>query len=203
VIRRRSIARVVASFVAAIVTVGVMTLVAGARDTDFSDPNDARGKLDISRVRLAHEQAPFIWTVVTFQEWGTREMWDRGYLVVLLDTRMGPAPDLYLLVGSGGSTLQGTLWRIRTVGPDAYAGTVPVNRRSRRSVTIRVAQSRLLFGEGRRFYRWWVETIVTSDACPRTCQDRAPNRAATVLNWRPGMSPTPSPSPTSSPSRSP
>jgi hypothetical protein len=201
--RRRSIARVVAPFVAAIVTVGLMTLVAGAHDTDFTDPNDARGKLDVSRVRLAHEQSPFVWTIVTYQEWTVREMWDRGYLVVLLDTRMGLPADHYLLVGSSGSALQGTLWRIRTVGPDSYAGTVPVNRRSSRSVTVRVAQSRLSFGDGRRFYHWWVETIVTNDSCPRTCQDNAPNGGATVLNWRPGMSPTPSPSPTSSPSPTP
>jgi hypothetical protein len=177
--RRRAIVRAVLSFVAAIVTVGALTLIAGAHDTDFNDPNDTRGKLDVSRVRLAHQPAPPIWTIVTFQEWGIREMWDRGYLMVLIDTRMDPAPEHYLLVRSDVFALEGTLWRIRSVG-----------------------LRRLAFGPTRPFYRWWVKTIVTGDLCPQTCQDRAPN-GGRVLNWRPGMSPTPSPSPTSSPSPSP
>jgi hypothetical protein len=200
--RRRAIVRAVLSFVAAIVTVGALTLIAGAHDTDFNDPNDTRGKLDVSRVRLAHQPAPPIWTIVTFQEWGIREMWDRGYLMVLIDTRMDPAPEHYLLVRSDVFALEGTLWLIRSVGPDSYLGTVPVHRNSRRSVSIQVGLRRLAFGPTRPFYRWWVKTIVTGDLCPQTCQDRAPN-GGRVLNWRPGMSPTPSPSPTSSPSPSP
>lgn len=198
--RRRVVLRTVLPFLAAIATVGVMAMVAGAHDTDFTDPNDARGKLDVSKVRLAHQPAPPVWTILTFQEWRTREMWDRGYLMVMLDTQMGQPADHYVLVRSNLYSLEGTLWRIRSVGPDSYLGTVPVHRKSRRSVTLKVGLSRLAWGEKRAFYRWWVQTIVTSDRCPRTCQDRAPNGSATVLNWRPGMSPTPSPSSTPSPS---
>lgn len=197
--RRRAVVRIFAPFAAAIATVGAMTLAAGAHDSDFNDPNDARGKLDVSKVKLAHEPAPPIWTILTFHGWGVREMWDRGYLMVMLDTRWAEPAEHYVLVRSNRIAMQGTLWRVRSFGPDSYLGTVPVHRNSRRSVSIQVGLRRLLWGEERAFYRWWVQTIVTSDTCPRTCQDRAPNGDATVLNWRPGMSPTPSPTPSPSP----
>ena len=201
--RRRDVFRTVLPFLAAIATVGVLTVVAGAHDTDLTDPNDARGKLDVSTVRLAHQPAPPVWTILTYQEWSIREMWDRGYLMVMLDTREGAPADHYVLVRSNLFSLEGTLWRIRSVGPDSYLGTVPVHRKSTRSVSIQVGLSRLAWGATRPFYRWWVQTIVTSDRCPHTCQDRAPNGGATALNWRPGMSPSPSPSPTSTPSPTP
>ena len=53
--------------------------------------------------------------------------------------------------------------------------------------------TRLTFGASRAFYRWWTETIFTGELCRRTCHDHAPN-GDPVLQWRPGMSPSPSPS---------
>jgi hypothetical protein len=198
--RRAIVARTSAAFLAAVVTVSLVALVAGAHDTDFMDPNDTAGKLDVRIVKLKHAPSPAVWTIVTFGDWGIREIWDRGYVMVLLDTRYGPPADYYLLVRSRGGDLQGSLWRVRSAGLDRYEGTVQVHRRSGRSVSVQVALWRLVFGESRRFYRWAVRTIFTSDACPRTCQDRAPNGDALVKQWRPGMSPTPSPSPSPSPS---
>jgi hypothetical protein len=107
--RRRATVRALVPFVAAVATVIAMTMVAGAHDTDFNDPNDTRGKFDVSKVRLAHQPAPPIWTIVTFQEWGIREMWDRGYLMVMLDTQMGAPADHYALVRSEVFSLEGTL----------------------------------------------------------------------------------------------
>jgi hypothetical protein len=191
--------RALAPLVAALVTVGLVSLVAGAHDTDFNDPNDTRGKLDVSRVRLGHELGPPRWSVIMFRSWTIPSMWDRGYVMVLLDTRYSPAPDYYLLVRSAGRVLQGSLWQARAFGPDTFLGDVPAGKPSPQAVSVRVALWRLTFGPTRRFYRWSVQTVFTSDACPRTCQDRAPN-GATILQWRPGMSPTPSPSPSPSPS---
>jgi hypothetical protein len=196
--RRRLLVHAAAPFVAALVTVAVLAVVAGAHDTDLTDPNDARGKLDVRKVRLQHQPAPPVWTIITFSEWTTREMWDRAYLMVMLDTQMGPPADHYLLIRSNGLALEGSLWRIRAVGPDSYLGSAPAFRKSPSSASVQVGLSRLDFGDTRAFYRWWVQTIVTSNACPQTCQDRAPNGAAAALNWRPGMSPTPSPSPSES-----
>jgi hypothetical protein len=182
--------RVVLPFVAAAATVLVMAFVAGAHDTDLTDPDDARGKLDIRRVALEHEGQPPRWTIVTFGRWRTYEMWDRGYLEVLIDTRRSTNPEYYLLLRADRWTLNGSLWRIHAYGPDSYLGTVTVGRPSLRSVTVQVALWRLQFPETRDFYRWRVHTVVTSDGCPRTCHDHAPN-GAWVLQWRPGRSPTP------------
>ena len=196
--------RIAGPVAAAIATAMLAALAAGAHDTDLKDPNDTRGKLDVREVRLSHRTASPRWTVVTFADWGVFEMWDRGYVEILLDTRMERDPEYYLLVRASRSELVGSLWRLHPTGPDSYLGTVPVKRPSRRSVSVQVGLWRLDFGDRRDFYRWRVHTIYTSDACRRTCHDYAPSRTS-VLQWRPGRSPTPSvtPSPTPSPSPSP
>ena len=194
--------RAVASLVAALAAVALMAAIAGAHHTDRQDPNETPGKLDVQQVRFAHQPGPPTWTVVTFAEWGVGEIWDRGYLMIMLDTAAGAPAEHYVLVRSTGSSLVGSLWRARNVGADTYLGTVPVTRPSRRSASVQVGSFRLTFGEDRSFYRWWVETLFTGSTCRRSCQDRVPNRNA-VLQWRPGMSPSPSPSPTPSPSTSP
>jgi hypothetical protein len=191
--------RTIAPFAGAAITVALVAAIAGAHDADITDPNDTAGKLDIQEVRVAHETGKPRWAIVTFGEWGTKQIWDRGYIIVMLDTRRGVAPEHYLLVRSTGATLVASLWRIRSVGPDSFLGPAPVKRWSPRNATVQVALSRLEFGASRSFYRWWAETLFTSDFCRRTCHDRAPNVDA-VLQWRPGMSPSPSPSPSGSPS---
>lgn len=192
-VSRPYVLRASAPFAAALVTVMLVAIVAGAHDTDLLDPNDTLGKLDVRQVRLAHQPPPPVWTVVTFAEWRTAEMWDRGYIMVLLDTSGGERAEYYLLVRSIGAVLRGSLWRARIYGPDSYLGTVSVRRTSPRSASIQVGLSRLKFGAARSSYRWWVQTVFTGPTCRRTCQDRAPNGQA-VLQWRPGMSPSPSPS---------
>ena len=191
--------RTIAPFAGAAITVALVAAVAGAHDADITDPDDTRGKLDIQQVRHVHETGPLRWAFVTFSEWGTKQIWDRGYLIVMLDTRSGVAPEYYMLVRSAGTTLVGSLWRIRSVGPDSYLGPAPVKRWSLRNATVEVGLSRLEFGASRTFYRWWAETLFTSDLCRRTCHDRAPD-VDSVLQWRPGISPSPSPSPSESPS---
>lgn len=190
---RPYVLRASAPFAAALVTVALVAMVAGAHHTDLLDPNDTRGKLDVRQVRLAHQPLPLVWTVVTFAEWRSAEMWDRGYIMVLLDTSAGKGAEFYLLVRSVGSVLRGSLWRARSFGPDSYLGKVPVRRLSPRSASVQVGLSRLRFGAKRSSYRWWVQTVFTGRTCQRTCQDRAPN-GGSVLQWRPGMSPSPSPS---------
>jgi hypothetical protein len=194
--------RTAAPFAAAIATALLAALVAGAHDTDLTDPNDTRGQLDVREVRLAHDAGAPTWTVVTFARWGTLEMWDRGFVEILLDTQRGEPAEYYLLVRSNRFELQGTLWRLHAYGPDSYLGNVTVTRRSRRSVSVQVGLWRLTFGEKRDFYRWWVHTVFTSEVCRRTCHDFAPDGDA-VLQWRPGRSPSPSVSPSPSPSSSP
>lgn len=187
-----------APFVAALLTVALVGAIAGAHDTDLTDPDDTRGKLDVKQVRLAHQPGPPFWTIVTFGEWRTAEMWDRGYLLVFLDTKEGPGAEYYLLIRSVRVDLLGSLWRVRNTGPDSYLGSVPARRLSRRSASVQVGLSRLTFGPQRTFYRWWVQTVFTGELCRRTCHDIAPN-GDPVRQWRPGMSPTPSPTSSASP----
>lgn len=192
--------RVVAPLVAAALTVALVAVTAGANHRDATDPNDTRGKLDVRLVRMGHRFGTSSWTVVTFGEWSTASIWDSGYIFVMLDTQGKKAPEHYLLVRSVGSSLVGSLWRLRAVGPDSYLGTVPVSRPSLKRAYVQVRLGRLSFDKGRRFYRWWAETLFTSDVCRRVCIDRAPRDP--VLQWRPGMSPTPTPSPSVSSSPS-
>jgi hypothetical protein len=187
--------RAVAPFLVVLVTVLFASIAADAHHTDLRDPDDTRGALDVREVRLAHEGGPPAWSIVTFAKWGVLGMWDRGYLIVFLDTQGSPEAEYYLLIRSDRWSLEGTLWRAHVYGPDSLLGTVPVWRQSGRSASVRVRLTRLTFGPNRIFYRWWAETVYTSDGCRRSCHDRAPNGTATVLQWRPGMSPTPSPSP--------
>jgi hypothetical protein len=194
--------RICASFAAAMATALLAALAAGAHDTDLKDPNDVRGKLDVREVRLAHATGAPKWTIATFAEWGAFSMWDRGYLEVLLDTRREEDPEYYVLIRSNRSELEGSLWRLQAVGPDSYLGGVAVTRPSRRGVSVQIGLWRLAFGERRDFYRWRVHTLYTSDVCRRTCHDYAPN-GTSVLQWRPGRSPSPSVSPSPSPTDSP
>jgi hypothetical protein len=201
-VSRSYVLRAAAPFAVALVTVALIVAAAGAHDTDIRDPDDARGRLDVQQVRLAHQPGPPIWTVFTFGVWRNAEMWDRGYIMVLLDTSGGERAEYYLLVRSVGSKVEGSLWRARAYGPDSYLGSVPVARPSPRSASIQVGLVRLKFGPSRSIYRWWVQTVYTSETCRQTCHDRAPN-GDPVEQWRPGMSPTPSPTKSSSGSSTP
>jgi hypothetical protein len=189
--------RLLLPFAAAAVTVALLAVTAGAHHTDATDPNDTRGKLDVRAVRMGHRFGTPNWTVVTFGKWRTPSIWDRGYFFVMLDTKGRKAPEHYLMVRSLGTSLVGSLWRLRKGGSDSYLGSVPVSRPNLRSANVQVRLGRLSFGERRRFYRWWAETLFTSDVCRRVCIDRAPKDP--VLQWRPGMSPSPSVSPSPSP----
>jgi hypothetical protein len=193
---------VASPFAAAAATVVAMSLVAGAHDTDLTDPNDARGKLDIRQVRLAHETRTQRWTIVTASKWRNLEMWDRGYVEVLLDTRRKDLADYSLLVRADRREIRASLWRLHRVGPDSFLGPVVVDRPSLRSVSVQVGLRKLVIGERRDFYRWWIHTVVTSKACPRTCHDVAPN-GDPVVQWLPGRSPTPSVTPTPTPTSTP
>jgi hypothetical protein len=183
-------ARIVAPFAAAIASVTALAMIAAAHDTDVTDPNDARGPLDVRAVRLAHDGRPPQWTIETFGRWSIFEIWDRGFFEVLIDTRRGPPPEYYVLVRSTRTRLRGSLWRNHDPGPDTRLGRVAVWHPSLRRVRITLGLSRLRFPDRRDFYRWSVHTVFTSSRCPRSCHDVAPN-GGPALQWLPGRSPTP------------
>ncbi|MFB3738763.1 MAG: hypothetical protein ACE14W_07335, partial [Candidatus Velamenicoccus archaeovorus] len=103
---------------------------AAAGPAPFDDPNDVRGRLDVRTVTFDPEAGPPTWTVLTFSPWTVRELWDRGFVLVRLDTMGGPRPDHYVLVRSTGTELEGSLWRDPRRGRDRFLRTLAVDKRS-------------------------------------------------------------------------
>lgn len=138
-----------------------------------ADGDDAHGFLDVKHVDSFLETKQPVWKVVTISRWSTRKMWDRGFVVVYLDTFGAEPADYYALIRSVGARLRGTLFR------NAHkVARVEVWRKSRRSVSIRIPLDQLTLGEGRKFFRWRVVTL--TDRCRRTCFDRIPDDGALV-----------------------
>lgn len=181
----------------AVVAVSV-AFVATASHLDVADPNDTRGPLDVRRVESFGATQPS-WRIVTFSSWSRAEIFDTGYVTVLFDTRAGPQPDYYVLVGSLGRRLYADLWRDRMSKPDRRVAGVKVWRASNASVSIKLPLDRMVIGSERTFYSWSVQTLFTGEHCRRVCFDFVPDEGA-IVEPLPVPSPTvtitPSPSPT-------
>jgi hypothetical protein len=180
---------------AVIALVGVAAAVAWAEHAEYDDANDTASVLDVHVVKFNRQkgEAPS-WTVITFASWKVRQIWDRGYVYVELDTEGKSRSDYYALIRSTGSAMVGQLYKVaaKSGGTDRAMGHLVVWRKTNNGVSVRIPLKRLRFGPYRKFYRWWVETSFTSARCPRACIDRVPNDES-VQQWRPGMSPSPSP----------
>jgi hypothetical protein len=144
------------------------------------DPRDTRGPLDVARVRTALGSRAPAWSVRTYGTWRTRPLWDRGYVVIWLDTRGGPQPNHYALLRSTGGGVSGALYRVRS-GRDVRMGTLRTWRPNRRGINVRIPLSRLSIGPHRAFYRWGVQTMFTGAGCRRVCFDPVPGPGRTYL----------------------
>jgi hypothetical protein len=181
-----------------IAAVAVGAIAAPSFHSDTRDPNDTRGLLDVRRVRLDHEGRTEV-TVITFADWTTASIWDRGNAYVFLDTEGGENSEYFAVVRSTGSDLEASLWRDRREHRDVFLRNLRVRRKSRDGVSIEIPIKTLEFGRFRESYLWWATTSFTAEVCRRTCIDRAPD-AGSIEQWRPGMSPTPTTTITPSPS---
>jgi hypothetical protein len=165
------------SLVALACAFGVLALtgVASADPSVLTDPNDAKG-LDISRVMLAADVPPPVWTIRTFRSWTIPKLWDRGYFMVELDTIGGAPPEYRAVARSNGKQMVGALYHIRSDGKSVQIGKVRTNKVDARTVSIRVPLSKLTFGPDRTSYKWDVLTSYTSAKCAHgVCFDRAPD----------------------------
>jgi hypothetical protein len=142
------------------------------------DANDTHGFLDVKQVESFLETQEPIWRVVTISRWSLFRMWDKGFVLLYLDTFGEDLPDYYALVRSIGTRLRATLYR-----NGHRLASLPVWRRNPRSVSIRIPFDRLQVGADRRFYRWRVVTL--TDRCRMTCFDRIPDEGAMVEPLQP------------------
>ena len=146
--------------------------------TSPPDENDTHGFLDVKHIDSFLDTNEPVWRVITISRWSVFRMWDRGFVLVYLDTFGGPLHDYYALIRSVGTRLRATLYR-----NGHRLGSLPVWRRNSRSVSIRVPFDRLLVEADRGFYRWRVVTL--TDRCRNTCFDRIPDDGAMVEPLQP------------------
>jgi hypothetical protein len=183
------------------ITAGVLvTGLAVAGPAPLDDPNDVSGRLDVRTVTFDPEAGPPTWTVLTFSTWTVRELWDRGFFLVRIDTMGSSRPDYYALVRSTGTELEGSLWRDTRRGADRFVRFVTVTKASGGRIAVEVPFGSLEFGATRASYRWSVVTLYTGEACRRTCIDHVPDAGAvTQPLGTPTPTVTPSPTATTTP----
>jgi hypothetical protein len=164
-----------------VATAGVMCWVllsaaaARADPTVITDPNDSMG-LDISRVTLAADVPPPVWTIRTFRSWTITKIWDRGYFNVELDTVAGALPEYRATIRSNGRRMLATLYHLRHDGKSMAIARLKAHKVDARSVAVRIPLSKLNFGPDRSVYKWDVVTSFTSAKCSGgVCFDRAPD----------------------------
>lgn len=205
----------IALLAAAIGAAVALPLLAVAGHVDVRDANDTRGLLDVRRIDVRGTERP-TWNVITFSDWSVAQMFDAGYFLVRLDTVGDARYDYYALVRSDGSGMRGTLVRDRKSKPDYNVASLEAWHPTRSSIKVRVPLRKMRIGDGRLTYGWRVQTLFSSDRCPRVCIDDIPSDSA-IREPIPGRSPvvtptltvtptvdptttaTPTPTPTSSP----
>lgn len=183
-------ARTVAFGLAAAATILVLALPALGGTTALEDPNDTNGRLDVRSVTLDDAASPLVWRVAAFRRWTIREIWDRGFVMVQLDTKGNAGIDHLAVVSSNGRNLIGTLNRVRSDGRLVEIGRLRVSKAGGRAVALSIALHRLAIGPHRMSFFWNVITSFLGDSCPRTCFDVVPDQGM-VEQPLPGPSPSP------------
>ena len=193
------------AFAAAVGVAIALPLLAVAAHVDVRDGDDTRGLLDVRKVDVTGSERP-TWNVITFSGWSVTEMFDAGYLLVRLDTFGDARYDYYALVRSDGFGMRGTLVRDRKSKPDFNAGSLDAWHPTRTSVKVRVPLRKMRIGDQRVTYGWRIQTLFSSDRCPRVCIDNIPDDRAireTIPGRGPVVTPTVTATPTITPTETP
>src|SRR5439155_16328944 len=82
-----------------------------------SDPNDTRGRFDVSAVRLTPAAHRLRIRITTFSRWKPLAVWDLGFFVVLLDSAGDERPDYEILARPDRGELEAHLRRTSTTTP--------------------------------------------------------------------------------------
>jgi len=179
-----------------------LPLLATAGHETVQDGNDTKGLLDVRRVKVDYAKRPR-WTIVTWRGWTPRRVWDRGYFLVQLDTFGSDRFDYYAFVRSNGRRMIGTLVRDRVSRPDRTVSSVRAFKPSRNKLRVRFPLTKMRIGDKRLSYRWNVQTIFSSNGCPRSCFDFAPDQGAIQEPVPDRVPPTPTPTITETPTPDP
>jgi hypothetical protein len=169
----------------------------------MTDGRDTKGLLDVKKVKVEGQLKRPRWTFVTFKPWTKDRLFDRGYATVFIDTFDDARSDYYVLVRSTGLEIQAILMRDRKKKSDYEMGRLRAWKPSGTRVTVRVPLRRLKVPDSRAFYRWWTETLMTGEQCPRVCIDRVPDDGTVKMFLVDAPEPTPTPTITPTPSASP
>lgn len=175
----------------------LLPFIAWARHIDLIDRNDTRGLLDIHLVRVGGKTNSPRWKIETWGRWRTDQIWDRGVVLIELDTFGDGAFDYYAMTRSIGTRMVAEVFR-RRPGPDKSKFFIDTWRTSKRSVSLTVPLRRLR-RRSTHAYRWFSNSVFSSDRCRKGCIDRAPDRGAVAEPGKPSPTvtvPTPTPTPT-------
>jgi hypothetical protein len=143
-----------------------------------TDPDDARGRMDMQRIRTTFGPVKSSWKFETHRSWTLKEVWDSGFAIVFLDTSGNGAAEYRIVVRvrSDGRRLAAFLMRVSSGKRWALQAWRPGSR----SLIVRLRMSRLSFEPGRTYYRWWGQTLFSYPRCNRkVCFDLTPNPAPT------------------------
>jgi RTX calcium-binding nonapeptide repeat (4 copies) len=142
----------------------------------IGDPGDAKGRLDVRKVRSHAGESPPRWKVITFGSWTIKGIWDDGYFLVSVDTQGDAGPDYHVLGYSNGKSMVGGLYREKDGGAEVRIGGAAVSKAGKRGVVIKLPLSKL--DRTRPYFRWSVTTLFTGKHCGTVCFDRVPGQVA-------------------------
>lgn len=172
-----------------------------AHHSTITDSADTRGRLDAREVRTRGDWRRPEWRIITHRKWSARDTWDRGQILIHLNTRRDERSDYYALIFYNGRRMVGHLYRERRQQPARKVRNLKVWRPDRRSVSVRIPLKSLRIGSRRDFYVWNVQTLWSGPRCRRICMDFVPDESGVrePLNPEPISTATSTPTPTESP----
>jgi hypothetical protein len=172
-----------------------------AHHSTITDPADTRGRLDVREIRTRGEWRRPEWRIITYRKWSGGEVWDRGQILIHLDTKGDERSDYYALIFYNGRGMVGHLYRERRQQPARKVRNLKAWRPDRRSVSVRIPLKSLRIGSRRDFYVWNVQTLWSGPRCRRICMDFVPDESGVwePLNPEPTSTSTSTPTPTDSP----
>jgi hypothetical protein len=137
------------------------------------DPDDATGRLDVRRIATSFGASSSRWTIFTRGTLTRRELWDRGFGVVSLDTAGTPSAEyrIVIRVRSNGTGMAAFLRRLS----DGRQWSLDARRPGWSSMAVELPMSRVVFGAARTYFRWWGQTLWIRSGCTvAVCLDRVP-----------------------------